>query len=934
MVRFWWLTMISWASSRNSWTRPEEPLEVDVVEGGLHLVHQVEGRRPAPEHGEEVGQGHQRALATRQQGQAPHVAAGRTDLDLDPGVEQVLGVGQGEPAGASREERGHQGGEVLVDVGEGRVEDVHDLLVEGPDDVVELSTGGAHVLDLGLEEPVPLAELGELLEGQRVDRAQRGQLALELPMRAVGSEPSGSSGAGAAMASSGPQPSSRRRDSTTDSRRMVASTRSSSIFWSRPRTAASSCSSAERCRRSSSSRAPPARTASSWRRWRSRSSARAASSRSWAEPTTVSQPLDGGGVRLQPLPALGRLAALVGVPGQPALDLQEPLGQDPPAFDEAGRADLPLAAERGGLGDPLVDALALLAGRRRLVGRLGPGLLQAGQLLAELGRPAPRRGRSVRRARRGSGGSPRARRPAPPGRRPPAGGPPGPSGGPPRSGRRPGRPRAPPPWWPPRAERAAARSSAASAAATRGHLGPGSGLVDHRGGDHPAAGPHPPAGGREPVAVPGDHHQIGTGQGQIDGLRPSAQGAARPGEKGVEDRLEAGESRAARAGPHMMADRLGPAGRPGRPRRRPSGAGPRPEPASVRARTAPVAPPWRSRDSAALAGSLPETTTAATEAPAAASKASSQPASTSTRSRRVPTTPSTPASSSAPAAPRASSKRLLQGVGPGHRPVELLFGLAERLLGRLQPADGQARGPPRSRPPPPAADGGPARSRPGARPARGPRPRRPAARRSAVTRRSLSWSSDRRSRSRARSSEASWPRATVTASSAWRSRSPSPHASRWASSSAAISRLGPTSASCSGASAAASASVASSSPASRAPSASRVETTSASAAASRAWASDRCRSRSTPVSPRARSTMPSARARAEARSASRWADISSAVRSVSASSSAERRPQPRLGGPLLGLRLWPPRRGGSRAPSAPIRPRTAGPPAAPRPGPA
>ena len=80
----------------------QEPLQVHVVEGRLHLVHQVEGRRPAAEHGEQEGQGHERALASRQQGQAPHVAAGRPHLDLDPGVQQVLGVGEGQAAGAAR----------------------------------------------------------------------------------------------------------------------------------------------------------------------------------------------------------------------------------------------------------------------------------------------------------------------------------------------------------------------------------------------------------------------------------------------------------------------------------------------------------------------------------------------------------------------------------------------------------------------------------------------------------------------------------------------------------------------------------------------------------------------------------------------------------------------------------------------------------------
>ncbi len=70
---------------------------------------------------------------------------------------------------------------MLVDVGERRVEHVHDLLVERADDLTEVALGLADVLDLGLEELVALTELGELLHGQRVDRADRRQLGLQLP---------------------------------------------------------------------------------------------------------------------------------------------------------------------------------------------------------------------------------------------------------------------------------------------------------------------------------------------------------------------------------------------------------------------------------------------------------------------------------------------------------------------------------------------------------------------------------------------------------------------------------------------------------------------------------------------------------------------------------------------------------------------------------
>jgi hypothetical protein len=76
------------------------------------------------------------------------------------------------------------------------------------------------------------------------------------------------------------------------------------------------------------------------------------------------------------------------------------------------------------------------------------------------------------------------------------------------------------------------------------------------------------------------------------------------------------------------------------------------------------------------------------EAPAAASNASSQPASTSTTSSRVPTTPSTPGQQLRPGGPPGFVQCTLEGVGPGHRAVQLLFGLAKRLLGGLQVTGG------------------------------------------------------------------------------------------------------------------------------------------------------------------------------------------------------------------------------------------------------
>src|SRR5581483_8315162 len=62
-------------------------------------------------------------------------------------------------------------------------------------------------------------------------------------------------------------------------------------------------------------------------------------------PDQGQQALGGGGARLQPPAALGSLTALVGMPGQAALDLLEPLIEDPTALDQPGGAHLPLVAQ-------------------------------------------------------------------------------------------------------------------------------------------------------------------------------------------------------------------------------------------------------------------------------------------------------------------------------------------------------------------------------------------------------------------------------------------------------------------------------------------------------------------------------------------------------------------------------------------------------------
>ena len=158
----------------------EEPVQVHVVERGLDLVHQIEGRRPGAEHREEVRQRGERTLTTGEQREAAHHLPGRARFHLDARVQHVVRLGEHEPAAAAGEQHREQLVEVAGDVGERRLEHRHDLLVDGLDHARQLSARVLHVVELLLQEFVALDERLVLRERERVDRAHEAQLAFEL----------------------------------------------------------------------------------------------------------------------------------------------------------------------------------------------------------------------------------------------------------------------------------------------------------------------------------------------------------------------------------------------------------------------------------------------------------------------------------------------------------------------------------------------------------------------------------------------------------------------------------------------------------------------------------------------------------------------------------------------------------------------------------
>src|SRR3546814_17746583 len=87
-----------------------------------------------------------------EQRELAHVLAGGLGLDLDSGLEKVVGHRQPEPPGAAREERREQPLEVLADVGVGPCAHLDDLAVDRLDDLRQVAAWRPHFAALRLWE--------------------------------------------------------------------------------------------------------------------------------------------------------------------------------------------------------------------------------------------------------------------------------------------------------------------------------------------------------------------------------------------------------------------------------------------------------------------------------------------------------------------------------------------------------------------------------------------------------------------------------------------------------------------------------------------------------------------------------------------------------------------------------------------------------------
>jgi 3-hydroxy acid dehydrogenase/malonic semialdehyde reductase len=95
--------------------RPQESVDVDLVEGGVGLIQNAERRRPVLEDREQQRQRHQGALAARKQADILQFFAGRLGEDFNTGIERILRILEPHTGLASTKQLAKNTVEVTVD---------------------------------------------------------------------------------------------------------------------------------------------------------------------------------------------------------------------------------------------------------------------------------------------------------------------------------------------------------------------------------------------------------------------------------------------------------------------------------------------------------------------------------------------------------------------------------------------------------------------------------------------------------------------------------------------------------------------------------------------------------------------------------------------------------------------------------------------------
>ena len=148
-----------------------EAADVLVIQRRVELVEHAERRRLHRVHGEHQRHRRQRTFAPGEQTDVLQLAAGRLRQDVDAGLQQVPAA-QPQLGAAAAEEAAEQVAERARDRLEGGAEPFGGLALDLGGDPFQVGARLTQVLQLVVQEPVPLGHLLELLRRQQVDLAQ------------------------------------------------------------------------------------------------------------------------------------------------------------------------------------------------------------------------------------------------------------------------------------------------------------------------------------------------------------------------------------------------------------------------------------------------------------------------------------------------------------------------------------------------------------------------------------------------------------------------------------------------------------------------------------------------------------------------------------------------------------------------------------------
>src|SRR5699024_1308102 len=144
---------------------------VGVVQGGLDLVQDAEGRGVDRQDGKVDADGDEGPFPAREGFQVLDDLARRADFDLDAAAQHVALVLEGEGGLPAAEQLGEDPAELGVDGGKVAAEDVPHLAVQLADHADQAGLALLYILHLGLQGLVAAAHLLVFLHGPHVDAA-------------------------------------------------------------------------------------------------------------------------------------------------------------------------------------------------------------------------------------------------------------------------------------------------------------------------------------------------------------------------------------------------------------------------------------------------------------------------------------------------------------------------------------------------------------------------------------------------------------------------------------------------------------------------------------------------------------------------------------------------------------------------------------------